>query len=142
MLNTYASFYHRGYLYAKLGWCATTGHLLMFSVAKVRNYLESTKFFGIFFAHKNAFFLEEDFSKKKAIYQKFLIFLRFLFQRFTYSSILLFLYFLHKFLITFFFLLAKVRIYLQEGGNEEGDDAASHYDDEEHTVAHHVFQIT
>ncbi|EFB36968.1 hypothetical protein PREVCOP_03612 [Segatella copri DSM 18205] len=29
MLNTYTFFYHRGYLYAKLGWCATTGQLLM-----------------------------------------------------------------------------------------------------------------
>lgn len=29
LLNTYTFFYHRGYLYAKLGWCAATGQLLM-----------------------------------------------------------------------------------------------------------------
>lgn len=29
LLNTYTFFYHRGYLYAKLGWCASTGQLLM-----------------------------------------------------------------------------------------------------------------
>ena len=51
LLNTYTFFYHRGYLYAKLGWCATTGQLLMLiSIAKVHLYSETTKFFFRFFS--------------------------------------------------------------------------------------------
>uniref|UniRef100_UPI0040389409 hypothetical protein n=1 Tax=Segatella hominis TaxID=2518605 RepID=UPI0040389409 len=40
------------YLYAKLGWCATTGQLLMLiSIAKVHLYSETTKFFSSFFSN-------------------------------------------------------------------------------------------
>ena len=46
------------------------------------------------------------------------------------------------FLLQFFLFLSEVRINLQEGGNQEGDDAAGHDDDEEHAVTYHILQIT
>ena len=46
------------------------------------------------------------------------------------------------FLLQFFLFLSEVRINLQEGGNQEGDNATCHHDDEEHAVTYHILQIS